>query len=203
MKTTVFLIRHGEIDNPKNIMYGRNIDLELSESGKKQIHSLARRFKEHKIKIEKIYTSPLKRALESARILTSELGLKNPIVEQKLTDINIPFLAGKSMEERKKIHSSGMDEYSDIYVKLGNESRNHVINRVKNAFEKIFSENKGRVIAIVSHGDPLQFLLYALFHPGEKIPSMNVLAKQNYPPKGSAVQLVIDDRMKILNRKEI
>lgn len=203
MNTTVYLIRHGKIDNPNNVMYGKNIDLELSEEGKDQIRALTKKLKELGIRIEKVYTSPLKRAPETARILTSQLGLADSAVEQNLTDVDISFLRGKPMEERIEIHKSGTDEYSEKYVKLENESRDHIVNRVKDVFKKIVLKNRGKVVAIVSHGDPIQFLLYALSNPEEEVSSMNILINKNYPPKGSATRLIVDDQMQILNRELI
>lgn len=201
MKTTVYIIRHGEIDNPKKILYGRSIEMKLNDIGRKQMRDLAKKLRERKSVPQKIFTSPLSRASESAQILVEELKLKSkPIIERDLIDIDIPALAGKSFAEREKIHKSGTDEYSEKYVKLGNEPREHVIKRVKDAFKKIVIKNKGGSLVIVSHGDPLQFLLYFLLNPGKKVPSMNILANKNYPPKGSAVKLTLDENLKVIEK---
>ncbi len=199
--TVVYLIRHGEIDNPKRILYGKSIDMKLNDRGRRQIRNLAKKFIKYKRVPQKIFTSPLSRAVESAQILAGELKLESkPIIKEELIDIDIPFLAGKSFGEREKIHKSGTDEYSEKYVKLGNEPRNHVIKRLKKVFKKIALKNKGNRVAIVSHGDPIQFLLYYLLNPGKIIPSMNILASKNYPPKGSAVKLVLDKNLDVIER---
>jgi len=201
MKTTIFLIRHGEIDNPKKIIYGRNVDLKLSFKGKEQINLLAKKIKSFNYKIDKIYTSPLLRAIESSDILCKVLRIKNKEIEQNLTDDDMPGLAGKSLEMLSQFNPDGMDQYSEKYIKLGNESMSNVIRRVKRAFFEIFKKNEGKTIIIVSHGNPIYFLLFYLLNPLKKIPPMKVLLR-NYPEKGSAVKLVIEDG-KVLEKEYI
>ncbi len=67
--TTVFLIRHGEIDNSQRILYGCNIDMKLNDIGREQIRVIAEKIRKSGYKIEKIYTSPLSRAKSSLSIL--------------------------------------------------------------------------------------------------------------------------------------
>lgn len=204
MKTTVFLVRHGEIDNPNKILYGRSINLDLNETGKKQIENLAKKLKKIDKIPQRIYSSPLRRAVKSSEILIKNLGIKSePKIERDLIDINIPYLAGKPFSEREKIHKSGTDEYSEKYVELGNESRASVINRMNKVFKDIVFKNRGKVVAIVSHGDPIQFLFYSLTHPGKNVPSMNILSKRSYPEKGSAIELILDKNLKVIDNKRI
>ncbi len=41
MVTTIFLIRHGEVDNPEDIIYGRLPNYRLSEKGEIQVKKTA------------------------------------------------------------------------------------------------------------------------------------------------------------------
>lgn len=202
MKTTVFLIRHGEISNPNKIIYGRNIDLKLSEKGKNQVSLLAEKLKYFGYKVDKIYSSPLLRAVQTSEILRKVLRVRIIEVEVGFTDDDMPDLAGKPLTVLSMFSLTGMDQYSKKYMKLGNESRSHVIRRVKKAFFQTLKENKGKSIAIVTHGNPICFLLFNLLNRGKKIPSMNVLMKRGYPKKGSAVRLVIESG-KVLEKEYI
>lgn len=201
MKTTIFLVRHGEIDNPKKIIYGRNIDLKLSGKGEEQINYLAQKLKKLGYRIEKIYSSPLLRTRQTSRILGKILRIKNIEIQQDLTDDDMPGLAGKSLTMLSMFSPKGMDQYSKEYLKLGNESRSRAIRRVKKAFSEILKENKGKSIAIVTHGNPICFLFFSLLNQGKKIPPMSVLLK-SYPKKGSAVRLVIASG-KVLDKEYI
>ena len=155
-------------------------------------------------KIGRVYSSPLKRAVSSAKIISDVFGLKRKLILDKdLRDIDIPALAGKKASIREDIHARGTDEYSDEFVKKGNESREHIVKRMKNVFDKVFKENVGKTVAIVSHGDPIRFLLYRLQHPFEEVPSMHVLVHTNYPKKAEAVKLVIDTQEKLVSMQFI
>jgi len=70
----VFLLRHGEVSNPKSVLYGRLPGFYLSKKGKIHIKKTALKLKGDKV--QKIYSSPLERAVETAKILISELSLK-------------------------------------------------------------------------------------------------------------------------------
>ncbi len=193
-ETIVFLIRHGEIENPKKVLYGSNIDFPLNDTGRGQINQVAEKIKKIGEIPHIIYTSPLIRAEQSSQIIAGKFGLEDSIrIEDNLKDVNIPALAGKPFTIRKELHAQGLDEYSEKFVSMGNESRKQVVDRMKKVFRKIVSGNKGKIIVIISHGDPIQFLLYSLEHPTVEIPSMDTIANQNYPPKGSVVRLVIDE----------
>lgn len=45
MRTEVYLIRHGEVENPKKIIYGRTVDVSLNEAGFKQLEDLGKSLK--------------------------------------------------------------------------------------------------------------------------------------------------------------
>lgn len=198
--TVVFLIRHGEIANPKKIYYGSNIDLELSDLGRNHIKHIAVKLKKRGEIPQAIYTSPLKRAYETAHIIAKELGIKKLIVEKNLKDVDIPALAGEKLSLRKILHSQGLDEYSEKFVAMGNESKRHLVTRIRNAFFKIIRKNSGDIIAIVSHGDPIAFLLYTLMRPNGTMPQAWELEGKSYPKKGSVVRLLLSSDGNLLKK---
>lgn len=68
----------------------------------------------------------------------------------------------KSLEELGKIrhNSFTVEQLLDTQLKnLGGESRIEVTNRMEKAVNRVFSENLGKNIAIVSHGAAIKFLL--------------------------------------------
>lgn len=190
-KTIIYLIRHGEIDNPDQVMYGGNIDLPLNKKGREQIRLLAQKIK-NQTQIQKIYSSPMKRALASAKIIANVFGLQDLIViKNELKDVDIPALVGKPISVRQEILDRGTDEYSKEFVEKGNESRDHIVKRIRGVFDAVIKENPGSVSAIVSHGDPLRFLIYTIEHPGEEVPSMSILYKTSYLQKGGAAKVIV------------
>lgn len=194
MKTTVFLVRHGAVDNPMDILYGRNMDLKLSDKGREEIISLAKKIKRLGFQIDKIYSSPLIRAVDSAKIFGGEFNVNNKIVDD-LTDTDISATFGSPRYKR-------VLTYKPEYIKKGNESPHHIIERMKGVFWQLVNYNIGKTIVIVGHGDPLRFLLYTISHPGDKSLTLVSLQHSKYIYKGTAVKVIIKDG-KLLEREFI
>ena len=96
---TIYLIRHGMPEFPDERKYciGRT-DLPLSEEGRTQIQALGETFAGRRI--EKIYTSPLKRCRESAAILQEVIDRSIPIeVVDGLAEIDMGEWDGHSFDE--------------------------------------------------------------------------------------------------------
>src|SRR5579863_3632983 len=74
--TVVHLLRHGEVHNPRGIIYGRLPGYHLSANGEVMAEAAADYFAERAVVA--LYCSPLERAQETARPVAERLGL--PIV---------------------------------------------------------------------------------------------------------------------------
>jgi len=74
--TVVHLLRHGEVDNPHGIIYGRLPGYHLSANGRLMAQAAADFFAERAVVA--LFCSPLERAQETARPVAERLGL--PIV---------------------------------------------------------------------------------------------------------------------------
>ena len=71
--TTVHLLRHGEVENPQRVMYGRLPGYHLSAAGRAMADAAADFFAERPVVA--LYCSPLERAQETARPVAERLGL--------------------------------------------------------------------------------------------------------------------------------
>jgi broad specificity phosphatase PhoE len=74
--TIVHLLRHGEVDNPTGIIYGRLPDFHLSANGRAMAQAAADFFAERPV--VSLFSSPLTRAVETAAPVAERLGL--PVV---------------------------------------------------------------------------------------------------------------------------
>ena len=204
-KTTIYFIRHGEILNPKKEFYGRSLDLLLSDEGRKQAQKIAEVIKSNGVKVSKIYTSPLNRAGETAKVIAQRIGepIIPIIIGDGLTDVYIPVFIGHPISERDEIHNRGEDEYSRKYVERGNESREQIEKRMLREVKKIREENIGKTVIVISHGDPLRFLLYGLNNPDKPIPLIGKLKRSYYPEKGEGWKMVFDENGKIIEKEAI
>ena len=67
---TIYIVRHGETDNnKKRVLQGRS-NLPLNEVGIKQAEKVKEYFAEKDIQFDKVYSSPLIRAIKTAQIIT-------------------------------------------------------------------------------------------------------------------------------------
>src|SRR5919206_4964208 len=69
LPTTIFVVRHAEVHNPKDLLYGRLPRYRLSERGRAQA-TVAARFLSGR-PLATIYTSPLLRARQTADIIAT------------------------------------------------------------------------------------------------------------------------------------
>ncbi len=164
--TKIYLVRHAEaMGNVEEFFQGRT-DCEVSENGKKQLALIAEHFKD--IPIEAIYSSPLKRTVDTAEAVNKHHDL--PIIrDEGLIEISGGVWEGKPWAELPLLYPVEYDLWKNhmenFYIADG-EKMTEVFERMKNTVNKIAAENDGRTIAVVSHGCALRnFLCYAMGRP--------------------------------------
>ena len=87
-KTTVHLLRHGEVHNPGGILYGRLPGYRLSEDGLLMAKAAAKWFSDRDVTA--LFSSPMQRALETAAPLADAFDL--PVtVDDRLTEAENHF----------------------------------------------------------------------------------------------------------------
>lgn len=94
--TQLILIRHGETLWNEQKKYQGHADIGLSSKGKKNIQALLHRVKT--VGIDCIYTSSLRRARQSAKIISKKLGIK-PYIDPRLNELNFGSWEGKTAEQ--------------------------------------------------------------------------------------------------------
>lgn len=179
-KTTIYFLRHGEVHNPKDILYGRLPKFGLSEKGKKHIESAAKELKDKHI--DYLYTSPLLRARQTARIIGRILNLR-PGISRLLIEVKLIFAGITLTEYREKIQPI---LYDDIHIQKGQESVEDIVKRMLQFLHIVTKRHRGKTILVVSHGDPIMILRAFLSH----IPFTFIYKKANYLPTGTYIRVV-------------
>lgn len=87
-RTTVHLLRHGEVYNPDKILYGRLPDFHLSDVGQQMAVMVADALQDRDI--AEIWSSPLDRAQETAAPLAQRLGL-TPVIDDRIIEADNVF----------------------------------------------------------------------------------------------------------------
>ncbi|MCM1566861.1 MAG: histidine phosphatase family protein [Dehalobacter sp. 4CP] len=162
MDKKIFLVRHGQIDYGSEKRYIGITDLPLSNAGIRQATRLQEYFS--RIEIEKAYTSPLKRCLQTAEILLEGSNTQKVILDD-LKEINMGEWENQTIDYIK-------DHFRELYEKRGvsidefippgGESFEQLQKRVIPAFEFIAQNNTGNTL-IISHAGVNRVILSKLF----------------------------------------
>ena len=172
----ILLIRHGESEwNKLNLFTGFK-NVELSEQGIEEANKAGQNFKELNLKFDLVFTSELKRAQETAKIILKNLNQWDYLYEKRkiisninlnerdygeLTGLNKKETAEKFGEEQVHKWRRG---YSD--QPPNGESLEDVVRRVKKYFEEtinpaILSTDNNNIL-IAAHGNSLRALLIVM-----------------------------------------
>tara|TARA_Y100001960_G_scaffold264431_1_gene286917 strand:+ start:3137 stop:3814 length:678 start_codon:yes stop_codon:yes gene_type:complete len=162
----IIFVRHGESEgNVHNKMQGRK-DYPLSEKGIEQAEKLKVRLSNNGIAITHLYSSPLSRALQTAKIL-SELWGHQIVIEPGLQEYDMGILSGiskdkisTSVPEASKYLKHSGDEYFDKIAR-GNTLRIETILeariRARETISKLYKKHtKSDILLCVSHGGIIQ-----------------------------------------------
>lgn len=157
MLTTVLLIRHGQTDWNIAGRWQGHIDIPLNETGVHQSKLLAKRLATWPI--EAIYTSDLKRAIQTADQIGIELGIR-PIKDRAFRERNGGSFQGLTGQELKNNYGEEWRRVrQDGWAPPNGESNKEVSTRMVSAFQKVVQSHLGSTIAIVSHGGALKLLI--------------------------------------------
>lgn len=159
MKTyRIYLLRHGLTKENLEGRYVGHMDPSLCKEGIEQLEQMKKEFVYPKA--DALISSPLKRAVESAKILYPDL---NPIEVQELKECNFGEFEGKTAKELQKEDTfprwlSGEDDASPP----GGESSSEFGARICKCFEKIVNgvfKSGITDTAIITHGGVIMTIL--------------------------------------------
>lgn len=179
-KTTIYFLRHGEVNNPKKILYGRLRKFDLSENGRKQIEEISGKLKNKGITI--IYTSPMLRTRQTSKLAGEALRLK-PRISKLLNEVRLLF-DGMPIGEFKQKYQPKL--YNKIYIRKGQESIEEISERMLKFVGMVIKRHEGKTVLTVSHGDPIVILKATIL--GKKFSYR--FKKENYLQLGKYLKLV-------------
>ncbi len=161
----VFIIRHGETTGDVESRYGGWYDDDLSPKGIEQSRMLANHLRGRSIEV--IFHSPLKRAEQTARILSKVLHIPLVVEPDIKERNNYGILTGLTKEEA---HARFPDEVTKLqgydHAVKGSEPYSSFKRRILRGFSKINSKSY-KSIALVTHGGPIYCLVREVLKLGE------------------------------------
>lgn len=151
MGLRLILVRHGESSwNEEGRVQGF-YDAELSERGRQQAEHIAQALSPKKIAA--VYSSPLKRALDTARAI-AQAHLLEVHTDPDLKEIDLGELEGLTIDELRSQHSEFLREWREgrgSFRMPGGESLNELQERAWRAIRRIVPSHTQGAVVVVSH----------------------------------------------------
>ncbi|HZC70077.1 MAG TPA: histidine phosphatase family protein [Jatrophihabitans sp.] len=153
MTVTVHLLRHGEVDNPGRVLYGRMAGFRLSELGQRQAEAAAKWLAEHDVGY--LVSSPLERAQETAAGVAAQTGLDVAIDERLVEAAN--YLEGRKVAGGKGLFTdpSNWKYFRNPFRPSWGEPYAEVATRMLAAARTARDHAEGRAAVCVSHQLPI------------------------------------------------
>lgn len=190
MNAKIYLIRHGETEDPEPRRYKGHIDVPLSENGIEQIKRAADYLLKNS-EINAVYCSDLSRSKKSAEIIASPFGL-TPVVHNGLKERNFGAWEGMTFDEVKEKWPDAFDLWAANPLRFSpveGENTLEVNERAMKTFNEIVSRHGGDSIALVAHGGINRVILCGLlgmpleniFRIEQDFAALNVIELWDYP----------------------
>jgi broad specificity phosphatase PhoE len=151
-RTIVHLVRHGEVDNPAGLLYGRLPDYHLSDLGREMAERVAEHFGERDV--VHLRSSPLERAQETAAPIAEALGL--PIVIDSRVIEAVNYFEGLRLSFAGALrHPKNWLYFRNPFKPSWGEAYTEVLARTRLAMRDAAEAALGHQAVIVSHQLPI------------------------------------------------
>lgn len=121
-----FLVRHGQIHQHREKIFLGQTDVPLSLEGEEQAKAAGDRLAEFALHTNRIYSSDLMRASQTAKIMQERMGLDRLILDRGLREMNLGLWDGKFISEIKQQFPQEYEKRGEnlMAYKLGPGSEN-------------------------------------------------------------------------------
>lgn len=156
---TVHLVRHGEVANPKGVIYGRLPGYNLSERGQRQAIAAAQRLADGDVGA--IWASPLERAQETAAAIAAHHDVE-VATDERITESDSTLEGVSRTVWRLLRNPVRWWRFRNPMKPSWGESFSTVGLRMVAAITDAVAEADGREVVIVSHQTPVLVARLAL-----------------------------------------
>ena len=160
--SVLHLVRHGQVENPQKIVYGRQRGWRLSDRGRAEAEAVARHLGGRPI--ARVYTSPLERAMQTATVIAGTCGGEVEPRDDLLEALLCAPWEGRPWREVKRERSGEWARYLFRPLEVGGvaEDLRALATRMESALRAIAAAHPDQQVVAVSHGDPLKAGILAL-----------------------------------------
>lgn len=156
------LIRPGETDWNRQGSWQGWAAVPINDHGRRQAQRLARFIRN--LGIKALYSSDLRRAHETAELLTAHLDF-DPIYDERLRERNIGHWQGMNLSQIRDWYPEAYDEliaHPETFAVPGGESRQYVVERAKEALSDILRDASVDTVGVVTHTTVIRGLVGAM-----------------------------------------
>jgi broad specificity phosphatase PhoE len=151
-RTIVHLVRHGEVDNPAGLLYGRLPDYHLSDLGREMAERVAEHLGDRDV--VHLRSSPLERAQETAAPIAEAFGL--PIVIDSRVIEAVNYFEGLRLSFAGALrHPKNWLYFRNPFKPSWGEAYTEVLARTRLAMRDAVEAAPGQEAVIVSHQLPI------------------------------------------------
>lgn len=153
-------VRHGENSaNLTRTFSYRVFDGDLTETGRRQAHQLGRSLAVESRRRQFIAVSPLRRAVQTAEILGSYLGVEPKLVLEDLREVNVGDLDGRSDDDAWRIYTEVLTawRHGEAHARFpGGEDLFELTDRLRRALGATVAAAGQAPPLVVAHGASLR-----------------------------------------------
>lgn len=156
--TTIYLMRHGETEwNRAKRMQGQ-VDCPLNDSGRRQAAEARKRFLQQDIRFDRVYSSVLCRACETAEI-TAGMDAGAVVRDPDLMEMSFGPYEGMYFSDLPRALFTFFADPENVPAPEGMESIPRMKERVGRFLEKLRLSDPGGAVLVVAHGVTMRVLL--------------------------------------------
>ena len=159
MATTIVLVRHGETDWNRENRFQGHANPRLNDAGREQARTLAEELGSETFAA--VYTSPLRRAAETAAIIGTELGFP-PVENASLMEVDVGSWSGLTRTEVMARFPDGFARWLEYgHGWEDGETYDELGERVVAGLSSIGANHPNEAVVAVTHGGPIRSALAA------------------------------------------
>ncbi len=152
--TRIYFVRHGETDWNVQKRFQGQVDTDLNDNGRQQAHAIAQRLAGLDEDFRALYSSPQKRAIQTAASIAATLGLAAQ-TDDNLKEINCGAWEGLDSDGIEEAFPGQLAVWRanvDTYRMPGGESVRDVQVRGAMFYQRVLQEHRGEALIVVGHG---------------------------------------------------
>ncbi|KAF8041250.1 hypothetical protein BT93_B3244 [Corymbia citriodora subsp. variegata] len=157
----IVVVRHGETEWNADGRIQGHLDVELNENGRRQATAVGEKLSREG-KISAIYSSDLKRALETANSIATACGGLEVIKDPDLRERNLGELQGLQLRAASSVcpeaYKAFLSNKMDQEIPGGGESIDQLYQRCTTCLQNISMKHKGERVVVVTHGGVIRSL---------------------------------------------